>query len=163
MNRRAAEPKPLSGAFWCDGQLFLRLSGAASAVEHTAALWGGDPLAQQDTPWEDLREMSLPYFAGDEPLWRFSINSTAAHINLAGSALIDWCGAQRWLRGDYSQEELQPTATAAGGHVSLFRGGDRTQEVRARLSAVEQRLQQRLKQSFDPDGILNPGRLYSWL
>jgi glycolate oxidase FAD binding subunit len=45
----------------------------------------------------------------------------------------------------------------------LFRGGDRNAEVRSPLTSVEQGLQQRLKKSFDPDGILNPGRLYSWL
>jgi glycolate oxidase FAD binding subunit len=58
---------------------------------------------------------------------------------------------------------MQDTAKAGGGHAALFSGGDRSGEVRSPLNTVEQRLQQRLKHSFDPGGILNPGRLYSWL
>ena len=163
MNRRAGEPKPLSGAFWLDGVLHLRLSGAASAVEHTARQWGGETLDANNPGWGELRDMTLPFFAGQEPLWRFSIKATARATADFGSTLIDWCGAQRWVRGDHDRTSLQATATAGEGHVALFRGGDRNAEVRSPLNAVEQRLQLRLKQSFDPDGILNPGRLYSWM
>ena len=34
MCSRAAQPKPLTGAAWVDGRLFLRLAGAQSAVNH---------------------------------------------------------------------------------------------------------------------------------
>jgi len=163
MNRRAGEPKPLSGACWLDGQLHLRLSGAASAVDSTAAQWGGDILYNSDLLWEGLREMTLPFFAGDAPLWRFAVKSSAPLTPDFGPMLIDWCGAQRWVRGEHSRAALQRAAVAAGGHVTLFRGGDRSTEVRSPLNTVEQGLQQRLKHAFDPDGILNPGRLYSWL
>ena len=163
MNRRAGTPKPLSGACWLDGQLHLRLSGAASAVESTTAQWGGDILHNSDLLWEGLREMTLPFFAGDAPLWRFSVRSSAPLEPDFGPTLIDWCGAQRWVRGEHASVALQRAAIEAGGHVTLFRGGDRSAEVRSPLNAVEQRLQQRLKYAFDPDGILNPGRLYSWL
>jgi glycolate oxidase FAD binding subunit len=163
MNRRAGEPKPLSGACWLDGRLHLRLSGAASAVDSTAAQWGGDILHHSDPLWEGLREMALPFFAGAAPLWRFSVQSSAPVKPDFGPTLIDWCGAQRWVRGEHSRAALQRAAVEAGGHVTLFRGGDRGAEVRSPLNAVEQGLQQRLKHAFDPDGILNPGRLYSWL
>jgi len=163
MNQRAAQPKPLQGAFWVDGRLHLRLAGAMDAVEHTARQWGGEVLGASDTSWCDLRDMSLPFFAGDAPLWRFSIKATAPANTALGNTLIDWCGAQRWVRGDHDSAVLRETAAAGEGHVTLFRGGDRSSEVRSTLSAMEQRLQQRLKHSFDPDGILNPGRLYSWL
>ncbi len=163
MNRRAGEPKPLSGAFWLDGHLHLRLSGAASAVEGTATQWGGDIVMEDAQIWESLRDMTLPFFAGDAPLWRFSVKPSAPVKTDFGAALIDWCGAQRWVRGAHSLDILQRAAAEAGGHVIAFRGGDRSAEVRAPLSAVEQGLQQRLKHAFDPDRILNPGRLYSWL
>lgn len=113
--------------------------------------------------WEGLREMALPFFAGDAPLWRFSVKSSAPVKPDFGSILIDWCGAQRWVRGEHSRATLQQAAVEAGGHVTLFRGGDRSNEVRSPLNAVEQSLLQRLKHVFDPDGIINPGRLYSWL
>ena len=69
MNRRAVEPKPLSGACWFNGTLYLRLSGAASAVGKTASIWGGSACAETETPWTGLREMDLPCFTGDAPLW----------------------------------------------------------------------------------------------
>jgi len=163
MNRRAGEPKPLTGAFWLEGRLHLRLAGAASAVEHSAGLWGGDRLAQEDTTWRDLRDMSLPFFDGGEPLWRFSVKGTAAVASSLDPGLIDWCGAQRWVRGSHDLCLMQDIARAGQGHVTLYRGGDRSGETRSPLNAVEQRLQRRLKYAFDPDGILNPGRLYSWL
>jgi glycolate oxidase FAD binding subunit len=163
MNQRAAQPKPINGAFWQDGQLHLRLAGAASAVQHTTRTWGGDIVPGGEALWRDLRDMALPFFAGNDPLWRFSIKPTATLDENFGETLIDWCGAQRWVRGDHDRADLQRTAEAGQGHVQLFRGGDRLGEVRSPLSQVEQRLQQRLKHSFDPDGILNPGRLYSWM
>jgi glycolate oxidase FAD binding subunit len=163
MNRRAGEPKPLSGAFWLDGHLYLRLSGAASAVDSTTTLWGGDLLEADTRTWDALREMTLPFFSGDTPLWRLSVKSSAPVTTDFGPTLIDWCGAQRWVRGDFAHAALQQSAAQAGGHATLFRGGDRSAEVRAPLHAVEQNLQRRLKHTFDPDGILNPGRLYSWL
>ncbi len=163
MNRRAAEPRPLSGAAWIDGALFLRLSGAESAVRHTAGLWGGDTLADADAPWASLRDMQLPFFGGDAPLWRLSMNASSPATDSFGPMLIDWCGAQRWVRGEPHVASLQRYASHGGGHATLFRGGDRAGEVRAPLSSVEQRLQTRLKQAFDPAGVLNPGRLYSWL
>lgn len=163
MNKKSATAKPLSGAFWVDGTLFLRLSGAEAAVSHTAKLWGGEQLTEASSLWQSLCEMSHPFFAGDAPLWRLSHKSTAKVELGFGDTLIDWGGAQRWLRGEHDRTELEQCAAQAGGHLSLFKGGDRQGEVKQRMNSIEQRLHQRLKQSFDPEGILNPGRLYSWM
>ncbi|ANG63192.1 glycolate oxidase subunit GlcE [Marinobacterium aestuarii] len=170
MNRRAAEPKPLSAACWLDNRLYLRLSGARAAVDATLSQWQGEQLESQGTQLEDdesfwaaLRDQTLGFFEGDAPLWRFSIKSTAANPDLPGNWLIDWGGAQRWYRGDASMAQMQQLAEAAGGQVSLFRGGDRQADVMHPQARALQLLQQRLKQSFDPDGLFNPGRLYSWM
>jgi glycolate oxidase FAD binding subunit len=163
MNRRAATPAPLSGACWLDGTLYLRLSGEAGAVTHTARDWGGEVVANGAEFWRDLRELRLPFFAGDAPLWRLSLKPTAALATAPAAVLIDWCGAQRWLRGEYQLEALQQQAATAGGNAGLVRGGNRAAEVRPLPDPVSRRLQQRLKHSFDPRGIFNPGRLYGWL
>jgi glycolate oxidase FAD binding subunit len=165
MNRRAAEPKPLSAACWLDNRLYLRLSGARAAVDATLSQWQGQgrQLEDDDAFWAALRDQKLAYFEGEAPLWRFSIRSTVVNPDLPGNWLIDWGGAQRWYRGDASMAQMQQLAEAAGGQVSLFRGGDRQADVMHPQAKALQLLQQRLKQSFDPDGVFNPGRLYSWM
>jgi glycolate oxidase FAD binding subunit len=156
MRQRAGEPRPLTGAAWLEGRLFLRLAGAASAVRHTAQHWGGDICDEAESPWEDLRELSLPWFAGTGPLWRQSTLATAP-LARGEAGVLDWGGALRWWRGN-----PPPAETGSAGWL-LFSGGDRRDEVRPAVSEVGRRLQKRLKQAFDPAAIFNPGRLYSWM
>jgi glycolate oxidase FAD binding subunit len=163
MNELARQPKPLTGAAWVAGRLYLRLAGAESAVAGTAAQWGGERLADGDGFWHELNEQRLPFFDPGRPLWRFSVTSTAPLAELDGEWLLDWAGAQRFIHGDFDRTRLESLAMAAGGHVSLFRGGDRNAEVFTELEAPIKRLHLRLKRAFDPDRVLNPGRMYSWL
>lgn len=160
MNRRAGEPKPLTGACWFDGALYLRLSGAHTAVTHTARQWGGDTVEPADAPWSALRERTLPFFAGPAPLWRLSLCSTAPITEGIAPGVIDWGGAQRWLRSEQALDELQRYCHRHGGHVVCFSGGDRHAPVRPEPDPVTARIHTRLKRAFDPAGILNPGRLY---
>jgi len=163
MNRLAATPKPLTAACWQDNKLYLRLSGAKSAVEGTAKQWQGDVIEQGHGFWQSLNEQRSDFFRGDAPLWRFSVKPSAEHFHPEGDWVIDWAGAQRWLRGEYDQQQLENAAIDAKGQASLFRGGDRRGEVFHRQSSASERLHKRLKDAFDPDRIFNPGRLYSWL
>jgi glycolate oxidase FAD binding subunit len=110
-----------------------------------------------------LREQRLAFFAGDEPLWRCSVASTAPHFLPGADWLLDWGGSQRWLRGDFDQAGLEALAERAGGQVGLYRGGDRRGEVYHRQPEPLRQLQLRLKDALDPDRIFNPGRLYSWM
>jgi len=109
--------------------------------------------------WEGLRDLQLGFFSGDAPLWRLSL-APAAHSDLDADCLVDWGGAQRWLRDDRPTAEMRQRAAAHGGHATLFRGGNRQGEVFQPLNPVQDRLHRALKQVFDPRGILNPGRLY---
>ncbi|MGB1950195.1 MAG: glycolate oxidase subunit GlcE, partial [Marinobacter sp.] len=129
MNSRAAEPKPITAACWHDNKVYLRLSGARSAVEATAEKWTGEVIENGEQFWRQIQDMQHDFFTGGDPLWRFSIGSTAANPALDGSWLIDWAGSQRWYRGEADQKQLEALAKAAGGQVSLFRGGDREGEV----------------------------------
>lgn len=163
MAELARQPKPLNAAAWVDDRLYLRIAGAVDAVEATRRQWGGEVLESDHSHWRDLREQRLPYFASELPLWRFSIRPTAPLAPLDGPWLIDWAGAQRWLLGAFQQGRLERMAEAAGGNVSLYRRGDRHGEVHHRLNDHLRQLHVRLKRAFDPQGIFNVGRLYSWL
>lgn len=163
MNELAREPRPLTGACWQKGRLYLRLAGVLAAVEGTISRWGGEVMEQDGEFWQTLKEHQQSFFAGGAPLWRFSIKSSAPQWRHDADWLVDWGGAQRWLRGDYQFAELEREASRAGGQVALFRGGDRAGEVFATPPSAVQLLHRRLKEAFDPARIFNPGRLYSWM
>lgn len=163
MNKLAGTAKPLTGACWVDNKLYLRLSGAKSAVEGTLAQWDGTLLEQDHNFWHALKEQQLPFFGDNKPLWRFSVNSAAAHFIPHQPWLIDWAGALRWCSANEQQEQMEDYATQAKGQVSLYRGGDRATDVFHHQPIALRGIQQRLKQTFDPQNIFNRGRLYSWL
>ena len=111
--------------------------------------------------WTALREQTLPFFTRDgPPLWRMSVPPSAATLEVAGDCLIDWGGALRWLRTDAPAAEVRAAAERAGGHATLFRGGDRTGAVFHPPAPAVLKLHERIKAAFDPAGILNPGRMY---
>jgi glycolate oxidase FAD binding subunit len=162
VNRWAGQPLPLAATCWQDKVLTLRLAGAQAAVAAACNKLGGERLAEPEAEgfWAALREQTTPFFAGDAPLWRLSLPSVAPPLNLPGSQLIEWGGAQRWLRGAADMASLREAAAKTGGHATLFRGGDKTSGVFAPLSPALMEVHRRLKQSFDPYGVFNPGRLY---
>jgi len=161
-NHWAGKPLPLSAACFYDGQLAVRLSGNRRGVAAAAETLGGDPMDPAASFWQDIREHRHVFFSGTEPLWRMSVPAAAAPLPLEGAELIDWGGAQRWIRTRLPAAQVRAVATTAGGHATLFRGNDRDTVFQA-LPAPLLALHQRLKRSFDPDDILNPGRMYAEL
>ncbi len=166
MNRWCAEPLPISATRWCDGEAWVRFSGAAPAVEsalarfereHGATRLDVDEAAHR---WRALREHDDAYFAGDEALWRLSLPSTAPWLELPGRVLVEWAGAQRWLRSDAPAAHIRAACERVGGSATLFRGGDPSIGVFHPLPEANRRVHQRLKHVFDPAGLFNRGRMY---
>jgi glycolate oxidase FAD binding subunit len=110
--------------------------------------------------WQGIRDHADAYFAGATPLWRLSINSTAPAIALPGAQMIEWSGALRWLKSDAPANVVRDAAARASGHATLFRAADKSAGAFHPLSPALAQLHRKLKQTFDPAGILNPGRLY---
>jgi len=92
-----------------------------------------------------------------------SLPSTAAPLMPDVAQLIEWGGAQRWLRSTLPAAALRAQAARAGGYATLFRGTERSGGVFTPLSAAQQAIHQRLKAEFDPAGIFNVGRLIDGL
>jgi glycolate oxidase FAD binding subunit len=159
LNAWGGRPLPISASAWQAGVLHLRLSGAAPAVEAARRVLGGE-CGDAASPWEDLREHRAPFFAGDRPLWRLGLPAAAAPAELGTDTLIEWGGAQRWLRSELPAAEIRARAAALGGHATLFRGGDRSAGAFTPLAPAVAAIHRRLKAEFDPQGIFNRGRLY---
>jgi len=164
MNHWAGQPVPLSGAVYHDGTLTLRLSGDARAVDQARRQIGGDVLEEAEAFWRAIREQQHAFFDDPRPLWRLSLAPAHPPLELAGDLLYDWAGAQRWLLSDADPTVIRAKVGNAGGHAILFRtrrGGDDDDVSRFHpLSAPLRQLHLRLKAAFDPQGVLNFGRLY---
>lgn len=169
MNRWGGEPLPIEASAWWDGALLLRLAGAQAAVEAACAKLGGDVIPPElaGAFWLGLRDQSDEFFVGAERavaggarLWRLSLPSTAPALSLHGEQLIEWGGAQRWVVTPMPPAGVREAAAAAGGHATLFRAQDKGCGVFAPLGTSLAAIHRRLKASFDPHGVFNPGRLY---
>lgn len=162
----AGRPLPVSATSWSEGELRVRLSGAVAAVAEAASAFAADhgaaTIAAADAlrHWEQVREHQTGFFAGEAVLWRIALPDTAAPLGLPGTTLIEWNGAQRWLRTPAPESEIRAAARAAGGHATAFRGGKRGAGVFEQLPAPLAAIHRRLKARFDPAGILNPGRMF---
>jgi glycolate oxidase FAD binding subunit len=125
--------------------------------------------------WQEVRDV-VPFQAGDQPLWRISVTPGAGAAVVRdiadaqpGAVYYDWGGGLIWYRLDGQIDDAGAAAIRAavgrygGGHATLVRASD---EVRALVDVFEPQadglaaLSARVKDSFDPRRILNPGRMY---
>jgi glycolate oxidase FAD binding subunit len=185
LHRWGGEPLPLNASCWVMDEsrpcLYVRLRGAVAAVEAACrrmlAEVPGQRLdnAQTGPDWSLCRNQRLPFFTDrpqpDAVLWRISVPQTAPVLALPGQPLVEWQGGLRWLWAPASAAAgLQATAHAAGGSATLFvdpaaaanavsvATGSADRALRSN-SPVLDAIGQRLKASFDPQGLFNPGLL----
>jgi glycolate oxidase FAD binding subunit len=177
LNRWGGQPLPIAASAWIDGVLWVRLCGADAAVRAAITKLGGERVddAQAATLWHGLREQSHAFFAravqGSLPLWRIALPPATPPLALghasADEQLVEWGGGQRWWidtaasPNSASADSIRDAARKAGGHATLFRTGDRASDIFTPVAAPLMAVHKRLKDSFDPLGIFNPGRLYA--
>lgn len=124
--------------------------------------------------WRGIRDCA-PFADGTEkPVWRISVAPTAGHdVALAirqhapATVFYDWQGGLVWLRMEGDDEAMlvrQAVAKFGGGHATLLRA---PADVRTSVPVFQPQptalsaLSARLRQEFDPNTILNPGRMYA--
>ncbi|WP_175803440.1 glycolate oxidase subunit GlcE [Burkholderia ambifaria] len=152
---------PLAGACHANGVLRVRLEGGEGSVKAAHDTIGGENMDDRaDGFWARLRDLSLPFFDDPRPLWRVSVPAAAPLDALPGALLIDWGGAQRWLKCDAAPADMQRFAAQWGGHATCFTPGA-THEPFQPLPAALLRVHRQLKAQLDPHAIFNPGRLYA--
>ena len=166
VNEWGGKPLPISATCHHAGRLWLRLSGAAAAVQSAGSTIGGREV-DGAAPWDGLRDQMHEFFAaareGGATLWRLSVSPTAPWNDFGGDMLVEWGGALRWLipRVPVDAQALRTWAAANGGHATVFRGPDKSAGAFHPLPPAVLGLHKRLKAVFDPQGILNRGRLYA--
>lgn len=161
-NRWAGQPLPLSATAWQEGVLRVRLSGAETAIAAARKRLGGEEVADAAQFWSDLREHRLPFFGAGRALWRLALPPTTEALELASPQLIEWGGGVRWVSAELDAFGIRSTVEKAGGHATLFRGGDKAAGVFHPLKPAILKIHRRLKEAFDPAGIFNHGRMYEF-
>jgi glycolate oxidase FAD binding subunit len=149
---------PIAGACHVQDTLYVRLEGGEGSVKAAREIVGG--LETNFDFWHALREFSLPFFAERCPLWRISLPSGTPNINLPGTTVLDWGGAQRWLKTDASPETIREIAHRHGGYATCFTPSVTNKPFQP-LPASLLTIHKQLKTQLDPHGIFNPGRMYA--
>jgi glycolate oxidase FAD binding subunit len=189
LNTWGAQPLPLNASCWIQeagkGVLYVRLRGAVAAVEAAIKKMGGNERGEYTgvlqnaasgnttvaADWQALRNQSMDFFKlqGDECLWRLSVPDTAPDLQL-GDTVVEWHGAQRWVKLPYSNAALiRSKVNALGGNAILFVAAEavnatariENKVVFNPLKAPLDRIHRDLKKQFDPAGIFNHGRMFA--
>jgi len=146
-----------------------RLTDSLSAYGKIIEL---DDAASQDF-WAGMRTLSF-LEGSDNPVWRIStapgngaklVSALAKRLDCRAS--YDWSGGLIWLQtaptSDAGASEIRRVVAEIGGYANLIRadaGLRATVDVFQPLSPGVAELTVKLKESFDPSGVLNPGRMY---
>ena len=161
MSRWAMRPLPVSATLWQTGVLHVRLSGAEGAVGAACRSLGGEAWDAGERFWEEVREQRLPLFGAAEELWRISLPARSPALALPAPVLLEWGGALRWLPGPLDVRTVREACVALGGYATLSRAAVKPAEGPfPPLPASLLALHRRLKAAFDPQHILNRGRLH---
>jgi glycolate oxidase FAD binding subunit len=152
------QPLPISAASHDGQRLYLRLEGGEGSVTAAHQRLGGEPL--DSGYWADLNEQRLDFFNEGLALWRLSLPNNLGPLDLPGEQLIDWGGAQRWLKS--GADNIQSRALELGGHATCFSHGVSETPFQP-LAPALLRYHRQLKAQLDPQGLFNPGRMYAEL
>ena len=158
MSHWAGKTQAISAAAWDGRHIRIRLSGSAAGIRHGRAQIGGEDTADENY-WRDLNNFRLDFFRQAGRLWRISVAPMSGPAGENMPQLIDWGGAQRWLKSAAPPEEIRFCASRLGGHAECFED-DATVPTYHPLEGSLLALNQRFKAALDPAGILNPTRMY---
>jgi glycolate oxidase FAD binding subunit len=187
LNEWAGQPLPLSASCWigngnADGQLTIRLAGAAAAVKAAIPLMSSLVMATEidaqsaEAFWNDVREQKLSALnnlKADQTLYRLSLPAACGMLsipNIENELVLEWHGQQRWIKGSGDEKTftaIKQIASAHGGHATRFKQGVNVDPSFQRFTLLSEQahskalelVQARLRSAFDPAGVFATNRL----
>ncbi len=161
----------------------LRVEGPEPSVVHRCRALRGDISEFGETDeldgassrrfWRQVRDAVFFAAVPEAQIWRLSVPpavgpGVTARIldNIGGRAFFDWGGGLIWLavppRQDAGASIIREAIVECGGHATLVRAAAsirNSQPVFQPQPPALAALTARIKDAFDPWGILNPGRM----
>ena len=176
----------LDGVGRSDAATVLRIEGVKPSVVHRIeglerVLRSGPAMAKLDERtsrmvWRAIRDaqpLAAKTEAGSRPLWRISTAPSQgyeimARISPASQLFFDWAGGLVWVAPpaapDCGAAGIRRAVAEVGGHATLVRGPAASRasiDVFEPVGGALGALTKRVKESFDPKGVLNPGRMWA--
>ncbi|TVR09630.1 MAG: glycolate oxidase subunit GlcE [Salinarimonadaceae bacterium] len=162
-------------------QTLIRIEGFKPSVAYRLgelrrllADFGEPAEARGESLWRGVRDAAPMASLADRAVWRISTApgqaaalASAIRGAITGRHSFDWGGGLIWLAVEADAAATRVVREAVrehGGHATLIRAPEalrQSVDVFEPLSEPLMRLQKRVKTSFDPDGIFNPGRMYA--
>lgn len=139
----------------------------------------GDPIVLGSTAslefWNELRRLSVMPYSEETCLWRISTAPTmgpkvvaAIQRHMPAEVLYDWSGGLIWVEvpasADAGASDIRRAVAVNGGYATLIRADLAVRsavEVFQPQTPLAERIMRGLKATFDPHGLLNPGRMYA--
>jgi len=153
---------PITASCFLKDTLYIRLGSTHSAVKQSAhAINNTFHTEEIDSNfWLQIKNQTHNYFTNSENLWRCSHQPVTELYGDTENQLIEWNGALRWMK---NEKDLHAIAASYNGHAQRYplNNSESTTNIFQPLQPALLKLHKRLKQAFDPENILNPGRLYS--
>jgi glycolate oxidase FAD binding subunit len=125
--------------------------------------------------WQAVRDAAPLWSQPERPVWRLSLPPASAPSvwarlmdGIGHAGFLDWGGGLLWRAADPTLPDggaaaiRGALAANAGGHATLIRGAPGLRSGIAVFPPAPpgvRALQQRIRAGFDPNAVLNPGRL----
>lgn len=164
----------------------FRIDGVAPSVKHRSGVllallkqFGAvETIAEKQSRaiWRGVRD-AAPFAASndghDRPLWRVSTEpgrgfALSDMVSPGAQMFYDWGGGLIWIMmppaDDAGAAEVRQAVATLGGHATLVRASVAARAATDVFQPQEEALAaltKRVKDSFDPKGILNPGRMWA--
>lgn len=162
MNGWTQTQLPVSATYYYNDTLYVRIEGLETTIKKAHKEIGGEALSDSHLFWSELKNHQADFFQTDLPLWRIIVPNNTPPLSINNESCMEWNGGLRWIKSDDNPQHIIKQCQAVNGHTTLFKAKSKPDDCIANIHPNLKKLHMNLKSAFDPQRILNPGRMYSW-
>ena len=162
MNAWAQTQLPISATYFNNDILHVRIASLEKNIEKIHKQIGGEKISSSEEFWKSVKNHQSEFFQTDQPLWRIIMPNNTPPLSINGESCIEWNGGLRWIITTEDAQHITNQCQAFKGYASLFKANSKPNDCLAEINPNLKKLHLNLKTAFDPNRILNPGRMYSW-